>query len=129
MKKIILLFLFLLPLFGKSQAHLGATLQQIKEMYPNKTFETGKTNDGTFYAMTGMSLGVFCYYFDADGITYMCVQFPDDMKALNTQVEIYNKKYVIVSETEWKAYLEGGGRLTITLEYNKAKDLYLFRYE
>jgi hypothetical protein len=37
------------------------------------------------------------------------------MTALNAQVEIYTKKYVIVSETSWKAYLEGGGIMEIDL--------------
>jgi hypothetical protein len=43
-------------------------------------------------------------------------------------VEIYNKKYVIISENSWKAYLEGGGMLKINLEYNEKQKIYIFYY-
>ena len=33
------------------------------------------------------------------------------MPYLNGQVEVYDKKYVIVSNTEWKVYLEDGGSM------------------
>jgi len=50
------------------------------------------------------------------------------MTALNAQVEIYNKKYVIISETSWKAYLEGGGLMKINLTYDKDYKIYVFSY-
>jgi len=50
------------------------------------------------------------------------------MTALNAQVEVYNKKYVIVSETSWKAYLEGGGIMKINLTFDEKNKLYIFYY-
>lgn len=119
----------LFPFIAKSQANLGATLSEIKAYHPDKTFTTDITKDGTKYAYTEMPLGLFYYYFDnTTDLSYLCVQLPFDMKSLNTQVEIYNKKYVIISENSWKAYLEGGGMLKINLEYNEKQKIYIFYY-
>lgn len=128
MKKIILGLILLFPLLGKAQAHLGVTLADIKELYPDKTFKIGYTDDGTKYALASMALGTFAYYFDNEETTYKCIQYPNNMTALNTQVEIYNKKYVIISETSWKAYLERGGLMNINLEYDEEFNLYIFHY-
>lgn len=129
MKTLIVILIALIPFFGKSQAHLGSTLSEIKTIYPDKIFTTNYTTDGTKYASVDMPLGTFFYYFDNEtGQSYLCIQVPYDMKSLNNQVEIYNRKYVIVSENSWKAYLEGGGMLKIDLEYKEAQKLYVFYY-
>ena len=133
MKNLIIFFLVasttLVPFIAKSQAHVGATLSDIKALHNDKIFTTDYTKDGTKYAYAEMQLGIFYYYFDnSTSLSYLCVQIPYDMKSLNNQVEIYNRKYVIVSETSWKAYLEGGGMLKINLEYNEEKKLYIFYY-
>jgi len=76
-----------------------------------------------------MIYGTFFYYLDKEtGLSNFCIQVIDKMPYLNGQVETYNKKYVIVSDTEWKAYLEGGGLLKITLEYNDEYEVYVFSY-
>ena len=133
MKNLIIFLLvastMLVPFISKSQAHVGATLSDIKALHNDKIFTTDYTKDGTKYAYAEMQLGIFYYYFDnSTSLSYLCVQIPYDMKSLNNQVEIYNRKYVIVSETSWKAYLEGGGMLKINLEYNEEKKLYIFYY-
>ena len=119
----------LLPIIVKSQAHIGSTLSDIKAMHSDKIFTTNYTSDGEKYAFADMSLGRFFYYFNTEtNLSHFCIQVPNDMKALNAQVEIYNTKYVIISETSWKAYLEGGGMLKINLEYNEEQKMYLFYY-
>ena len=129
MKKSIFVFLVMLPIIGKAQAHLGVTLAEIKTQYLDKVFSIDSTTDGIKYASAAMPLGRFIYYFDKDtGLTDFCVQIPLDMTALNTQVEIYNKKYVIISETSWKAYLEGGGLMKIKLKYDENNKSYYFSY-
>ena len=76
-----------------------------------------------------MSLGTFIYYFDNEtGLTSFCIQIPKDLVSLKAQVEIYNKKYVIISETSWKAYLEGGGLMKINLKYDEDSKSYYFTY-
>ena len=76
-----------------------------------------------------MYFGTFVYYFDKDTkLSNICIQIVDEMPYLNGQVESYNKKYVIVSDSEWKAYLEGGNILKINLSYNEEHKFYVFKY-
>lgn len=129
MKNLILAMILLIPFLGRAQAHLGSTLNEIKNTHPEKEFTVEKLDDGTLVAETNMPLGTFLYFFDNEtGLSNLCVQVPDDLTALNTQVEIYNKKYVIISETSWKAYLEGGGVMRIHLNYDEDIKNYIFTY-
>lgn len=121
--------MILLPFTINAQVHLGSSLEDIQEFHPTKEFITGNNDDGTKYAYTEMELGTFYFFFNKQTeLTDYCVQVPKDMIALNTQVEIYNKKYVVVSETSWKAYLDGGGIMKIILTYNENLKTYLFTY-
>ena len=129
MKKLIFALIIMLPILGKAQAHLGESLSGLKARYPEKYFKIEYTNDGTKYTTAEQPLGTFVYYFDREtGLTYMCIQVPNNLQALNTQVEIYNKKYVIVSDSSWKAYLDGGGTMKINLTYNEEYQTYIFYY-
>jgi hypothetical protein len=129
MKKLIFTLILMLPLFGEAQAHLGSSLSDLKAMYPDKYFKIEYANDGSKYTTAEQPLGTFVYYFSTEtGLTYMCIQTPDDLQALNTQIEIYNQKYVIKSETSWKAYLDGGGTMNIELNYNEEYETYIFYY-
>jgi hypothetical protein len=117
------------PIISKAQAHLGSTLSEIKSLHSDKVFKIDYTNSGQKYAQADMYYGTFIYYFDTEtGLSNYNVQIPDNMTALNAQVEIYNKKYVIISETSWKAYLEGGGLMKINLTYNEEYKIYIFSY-
>ncbi len=76
-----------------------------------------------------MIYGTFFYYFDKEtGLSNFCMQVIDKPTYLNGQVEIYNKKYVIISDTKWKAYLEDGGIMNIELSYNAEYKVYVFYY-
>lgn len=129
MKKLLLLLTVLLPMFCIAQAHLGSTENEIRNKYPNKTFEVGYSDDGEKYIKTFMVYGNFIYYFNKEnGLSNFCMQIIDEMPYLNGQVEAYNKKYVIISDTEWKAYLEDGGILNIKLSYNEEYKVHVFSY-
>lgn len=129
MKKIFFAFILAFPLFANAQAHLGETLSGLKARYPDKYFKIEYANDGTKYTTAEQPLGTFVYYFDKETeLTSFCIQIPKSMTALNAQVEIYNKKYVIISENKWKAYLEGGGILNINLSYDDDLESYIFFY-
>lgn len=122
--------LILIPLLGNSQAHIGSTLSDIKSFHPDKVFKIDYTDTGIMYASANMHFGTFVYYFDSEtGLSKFCIQIPDNMASLNAQVEVYNNKYVIISETSWKAYLEGGGVMEINLTYNEEYKLYVFYYK
>ena len=76
--------IMLLPIIVKSQAHIGSTLSDIKAMHSDKIFTTNYTKDGEKYVYTDMPLGTFYYYFDNEtSLSYLCIQIPNDMKALN----------------------------------------------
>ena len=117
------------PILTSAQAHLGSSESEIKEMHPDKTFETDYTDEGQKYISAFMVYGTFVYYFDEEtGLSNSCIQIIEKMPYLNGQVEAYNKKYVILSETKWKAYLEGGGILNIELSWSEKYKLYSFAY-
>lgn len=129
MKKIIFAFILLLPLFGKAQAHLGATLAQLRAYETDNVFTIDYSSKGQKFVKTDFVYGTFYYYFDNEtGLTNFCFQLPKNMAALNAQVESYNKKYVILSENSWRAYLEKDGKMTINLIYDKEYDVYSFIY-
>ena len=129
MKKLIILLLVFLPLLSYSQEHLGHTEKEIREMHSDKTFDIGYTDDGEKYIGAFMNYGTFYYYFNKETeLSYFCMQAVDKIHYLNAQVEAYNKKYIIVSDTEWKAYLEGGVLLKVELEYHEKIKLYVFNY-
>jgi len=129
MKNIVFALFLALPLISNAQAHLGESFSGLKTRYPDKYFIIEYTDEGTKYTSVEFNLGIFIYYFDkATNLTNACIQIPHSITALNAQVEIYNNKYVIVSETSWKAYLEGGGIMNINLTYESEYDLYVFYY-
>ncbi len=130
MKRIFFIIILFISIFGNAQAHLGSTLEELKEIYPDKTFTIDYANSGKKYASADMTYGTFFYYFNKEtSLTDFCAQFPNNITALNALVEIYNKKYVILSETSWKAYVEGGGIININLVYSNESKLSYFTYE
>jgi hypothetical protein len=125
MKKLILL---LLPFLGYSQAHLGHTEYEIRSYHTDVDFIRDWTKDGQKYLMGAMPLGTFIYYFDEKGYSNFNVQIPRTMKDANLQAEIYNGKYVIISKTNWTAYLEGGGIMKIEMVFDEKLNTFIFRY-
>jgi hypothetical protein len=120
---------FLFSSTGKTQAHLGFSLTEIKSFHPDKNFKIEYTDDGSKYTTANQALGTFIYCFDKEtNLTDMCMQIPYELEALNAQIEIYNKKYVIISESSWIAYLEGGRTMNINLKYDEEYETYIFYY-
>jgi hypothetical protein len=125
----ILVLFLLFSLSGKTQAHLGSSLAELKSFNPDKNFKIEYTDDGSKYTTADHALGTFIYCFDKEtNLTYMCMQIPHELEALNAQIEIYNNKYVIISDSSWKAYLDGGGTMNINLKYDEDYGTYIFYY-
>lgn len=125
----IILILLFSPLPVSAQGRLGITFKELQSNFPNTTFSMTYLEGGSRCAMGTMALGTFIYYFSSEtGLINLCVQIPENIQALNAQVEIYNKKYVVLSETSWKAYLDGGVIMKISLEYKQEFGTYLFYY-
>lgn len=129
MKKVIFALILALPMICKAQAHLGESLSGLKARYPDKYFKIEYTNDGAKYTSAEQPFGTFVYYFDKEtGLTNLCIQIPKNMQALSAQIEVYNGKYVIISDKKWKAYLDGGGILNINLIYDEDFESFIFVY-
>ena len=129
MKKVIFALILVLPMICKAQAHLGESLSGLKARYPDKYFKIEYTNDGSKYTTAEQPFGTFVYYFDKEtGLTNLCIQIPRSMQALSAQIEVYNGKYVIISDKKWKAYLDGGGILNINLIYDEDFESFIFIY-
>ncbi|MDB5061117.1 MAG: hypothetical protein JWP67_960 [Mucilaginibacter sp.] len=134
MKKI---YLFVLLLTGfmyspgaSAQAHMGITELEITNLHSDLIFKSSTTTTGIHYIYANMSLGTFFYYFNkSTGLTDNCIQIPNDLTSLNTQVGIYNKKYVVTSPKSWTAYLEGGAMMYIKLLYLTEQKTYYFTYK
>lgn len=127
MKKIMFLLL-MLPLLGRAQAHLGMTESEIKSEHPGLTFTSDVTTKGVRYTSVDMAYGTFFYYFDNNGISNYNIQIPYQMKDVNAQTEIYNNKYVILNDHSWKAYVNNGGLIYISLDYYVDSKLWVFSY-
>ncbi|MDB5110358.1 MAG: hypothetical protein JWR67_1472 [Mucilaginibacter sp.] len=134
MKKIHLFVLLLTGLMyslgASAQAHLGITELEIRNSHSDLIFKSSTTTSGSHFIYANMSLGTFFYYFDkSTGLADHCIQIPNDLTSLNTQVEIYNKKYVVTSKKSWTAYLEGDGMMYIKLLYLTEQKTYYFTYK
>lgn len=113
----------------KGQAHLGSTEYEIKALHPENKWTTGYSNTGGKYISSDMIYGTFTYYFDKETkLSNFNIQIPFNLATLNGQVEAYNKKYVITSDTSWTAYLEDGGMIYIKLIYSEEYKIRYFTY-
>jgi hypothetical protein len=129
MKKVVIILYVFFSITAKGQAHLGSTESSIKELHPENKWKTGYTDKGRKYISSDMIYGNFTYYFDKEtGLSDYNIQIPFNLVTMNGQVEAYNKKYVITSDTSWTAYLEDGGMIYIRLIYSNENKIRYFTY-
>lgn len=125
LKKFLGALLFMLPLIGKTQVHLGESFSELKAQNPDKVFKIEYTLDGMKYTKANHPSGTFIYYFDKKtGLIKLCVQNPNDLSSLNKQVEIYNKHYEKVTETIWRI----GDTIKVELLFSDETKTFLFYY-
>lgn len=130
MKTIILSVLLTLAyIISFGQAHLGLSESEIKSLHPDNVWTRNSTKKGIKYIVSDFFYGTFAYYFDSESsLSDWVIQIPFNNIKLNGQVEEYNKKYVITSDTTWTAYLDGGTRLYISLLYDEDNKNSYFSY-
>jgi hypothetical protein len=128
-KNLLALIISLQPLLSDAQIHLGLTIKEIKALHPKNVFKefNGKESKEISSFMT---YGTFYYIFDDlnNSKSTACTQTISNINLLNAQVKDYNKRYIIVSDNEWKAYTENGKKIEITLEYQEKYKIYVFQY-
>ena len=111
MKKLIVLVMLLFSFFSSiSQVRLQYTAEEIKSEFKG-IFEVNEDylDDGTYYitVWTAKSAVIHLFMNKSDQAN-RCVVIPYTKADLNYYVEQYNRKYVIVSDTQWKMYTENG---------------------
>lgn len=126
MKKTLLTILFgitNLVIFG--QARLGSTATEIKTEYWESSYnlKSGYTDDYVYYITITLVNAKVMYFFNSDKVCILTSIIPNNQGALNFFVELYNKQYVIISNTEWKMY-SNNGIAKINLIYTDDGDYY-----
>ncbi len=111
MKKTILFLVFIiLSINGIAQARLNSTLSEVREEFSDWRYnlKSGYDSDGDFYISIETERATVIYYFDDSNLCYATIIIPDDQGALNMYAELYNSRYVIISNTQWRMYGENG---------------------
>ena len=111
MRRTLLTILFAIisvVVFG--QVRLGYSASEIKSEFWESSYnqKSGYDDDGDYYISIKIENATVVYYFNSDKVCYLTFIIPDNQGALNFYVELYNKRYVVVSETKWKMYSENG---------------------
>ena len=130
MKKLLLLvtFITVFTIISKAQSRIGYTPSQIKAEFYYYTWSSGYTTDGTYYIYTTYTRGLLIHYFNSSMICYSTLLKPNTVGDLNYYVELYNKQYVIVSDKSWKAYLDNGSIVNISLKNDAEYGSYFYFY-
>jgi hypothetical protein len=113
------LLLLLCPTWLWAQARLGWTEEQIRAEFSDAEFEIVfseeplKLGDDVVLSKRILQVKfgdkkIVSYYFNSEGISKLVSIHPLTEGVLHGMIELYNKKYVIVSDTEWKFYGKGG---------------------
>jgi hypothetical protein len=104
MKKLLLAAFMFCGTLSYSQARLGSSWLDIYSEFKEYSPETRTTDDGELLMVVTWDKIRNYYYFTDKRQCYRTVIYPTTEGALNGLVEIYNKRYVVVSNTEWKMY-------------------------
>ncbi len=117
MKKAVLFFtLSFLSFLSFGQGRIGFTAEEIMADFPDYKFVHGVTDNGIkFIFSDDFKRGEVVYFFDEQGKSFLTMIVPRTTMDLNALVQLYNYKYVQISDTEWKAYLQNGSILKIEL--------------
>ena len=111
MKKIILTIMFAITsciVFG--QARLGYSAADINSEFSDISYnlKNGYDKNGDYYIFIKLERASVLYNFDSNKVCTSSIIVPENDSALNFFVEMYNKKYVIISPTSWKMYSSQG---------------------
>lgn len=115
MKKYLLtLLLFLISFISFSQSRIGFSEREIRNEFSSETFKVAFTDKGVKYIyFTGDYLTAM-YFLNSDNVCTHCIAIPNSVGTLNGLVQLYNKEYVIINDTNWK-YYTGAVIIYITL--------------
>jgi len=128
MKRVIVFLMFIVfTELLNGQARIGSTEKEIIiELNENgiDSHRENLKNDDYFIRFETARAEVY-YLFGNDKICYATAIFPKTQGDLNYYVEAYNKKYVIISATEWKMY-SNEGITSIKLMFTEDKQSFFY---
>ena len=120
LKQVIFGFAVIIAQGVLAQVHLGFTEAEIRNKYPNNRYEVRSSPDGVLKTLAFYNeSSSFLYLLNKEGVIHTVYNIFIDMAPINGMVEFYNNHYVVVSEVEWKAYLEKGQIMRIVLKSTK----------
>ena len=133
MKKL-LLFLFLLYsglAMSQPQPFFDYTPSEIRQKRPNAVWNYDKWGDNNDLMSMGYDAGdVFVIYlFDENNLSVVTSIVPKTQGNLQTLVEIYNSRYVIINSKKWKFYQEGTVFLCKLLVTDSGEDFFMWTKE
>lgn len=125
MFKLLLLFLlFTTSIY--SQSRLGSSRSEIFTEYISDNPKFHTTDDGVSYMTVMLGRAHVSYVFNSNNICIMCTIIPLTQGDLNSYVELYNTKYVIVSSTSWKMYSENGSIASVELQSSDDTPMFIW---
>lgn len=129
-KALFILYFVFIPFIVTAQISIGSTIEELRVKFPNMSFDLKTSPSGVLTAWSGYGENVLIYLFDKNKEVYKVHEIikAENTSFLNGQVNAYNKKYVIVSDKSWKAYLPNGKIMKIVLEYDKTVNQHIFTY-
>jgi len=101
--------LMLLSIFSFGQSRLGFTKDEIfNEFNDGSTkIEYAVNKNGVPTLSADLKTCRVIYVIRDDGYCYKTLILPKSEELLHSYIQHYNKEYVIISDTEWKAYISG----------------------
>jgi hypothetical protein len=93
-----------------AQSRVGSSAADIKAEFWEAEYKLKAEydKDGDYFISIETQRATVLYYFNENKICKATFIVPDNQGALNFYVELYNKRYVILSPTQWKMYSENG---------------------
>lgn len=110
-----------------SQALIGYNYDEVidKCLDQKLTFTEGQTDSFGKFIQIDQSISKVVYVFNSNNLCYITIIYPKSQLDLKNYVENYNEEYVVVSDTEWKAYLTIG-ICDIHLDYDSGNYYFLW---
>ncbi|MDZ4203460.1 MAG: hypothetical protein U1C46_01460 [Bacteroidales bacterium] len=111
MKRVVFLIsILILSLQANSQGRLGYSASQILDEFsqPDYNLENGYDNDGDYFIKVKYERADVFYYFKTSDSCYLTLVAPESDGSLNSYVEAFNNRYVIISSVNWKSYSAQG---------------------
>ncbi len=109
MKKTLLFLLLLIPTLGISQAKIGYNPSQIRAEFPDVEWiynKWGQNKEKMTMAFMNDDF-LINYLFDENNISVITAIAPLNQGALQTMIERYNNRYVILDKSTWRFYSDG----------------------